>query len=108
LNGEKTRSEIQFTISDSGPGIELSVQDKIFEKSFRNRSSRTDNPAVDSYGGLGLAIVAGIVRAHDGRVWVESRGRNVILRNGSHFHVVLPAVQGTGKSATTLPTGARV
>lgn len=108
LNGERARSEVQITVSDSGPGIDLSVQDKIFEKSFRNRSSRTDSPAVDSYAGLGLAIVAGIVRAHDGRVWVESRGRDVILKHGSHFHVILPAVQGAGKSSTTLPTGARL
>ena len=108
VNDKKAHSEVQVTISDTGPGIDVSVQGSIFEKTFRNRSSRTPNPANDSYAGLGLAVVDGIVRAHGGRVWVESRGRDVILNPGSHFHVVLPAVQGAGRSPSTLPTGAMV
>jgi signal transduction histidine kinase len=108
VNDKKAHSEVQVTISDNGPGIDVSVQSSIFERTFRNRSSRTPNPANDSYAGLGLAVVDGIVRAHGGRVWVESRGRDVILNPGSHFHVVLPAVQVAGRSTSTLPTGAMV
>lgn len=107
LDGLKARSEIQVTVSDTGFGIDASVQKRIFDKSFRYRASRAAAAgSADEYAGLGLAIAEGIVRAHGGRVWVESRGRDVILNPGSHFHVMLPAMQGTGKSSTTLPIGA--
>lgn len=106
MESDKARSQVQITVSDNGMGIDPAIQDKIFDKSFRYRASRTSNQDRDTYAGLGLAIVDGIVRAHGGRVWVESRGRDVILNPGSHFHVVLPAMQGAGKASTTLPTGA--
>jgi signal transduction histidine kinase len=42
---------------------------------------------------LGLAIVRGIVEAHEGQVWAESAGHNEQTCPGSQFHVVLPIQQ---------------
>jgi signal transduction histidine kinase len=106
MQDNKAHSEVQITVSDNGKGIDIAVQDKIFDKTFRYRPSKSTNQAVDTHAGLGLAIVDGIVRAHGGRVWVESRGRDVILNPGSHFHVVVPVMQGIGKSSSTLKIGA--
>ena len=41
-------------------------------------------------GGLSLAVTHGIVRAHGGRIWVDSEGQDVERLPGSRFHVMLP------------------
>jgi hypothetical protein len=40
-----------------------------------------------------LAIAYGIVEAHNGRIWVESKGRDLNNPPGSTFHVLLPTKQ---------------
>ncbi len=68
-------------VADSGIGIPLSEQAKIFEKFYRG----SNVPEESTGSGLGLAIVKSIVENHQGRVWVESTpGR------GTCFTVVLP------------------
>ena len=61
--------EVVITISDNGPGIPQHEQSRIFEKFYR-----VVDPALpDVEGtGLGLAMVHHIVRAHRGRVTVQS------------------------------------
>lgn len=107
VNNQNSHSQVQITISDNGIGIDPAIQKKIFDKSFRYQASKGAS-ANDHYAGLGLAIVDGIVRAHQGQVWVESNGKDVILNPGSHFHVSLPAVRGAGKSSTTLQVGVKL
>ncbi len=76
--------QIIFEISDTGPGIPMDEQSRIFEKFYR-----ASNVLENSKGsGLGLAIVKSIVESHQGRVWVEST-----LGYGSTFIVVLPAYE---------------
>jgi PAS domain S-box-containing protein len=78
------RSEDQqliFEINDSGPGIPMEEQARIFEKFYR-ASNVLEGPRGT---GLGLAIVKSIVDSHHGRVWVESA-----VGHGSTFFVVLP------------------
>jgi two-component system, OmpR family, sensor kinase len=62
-------------IADTGPGIDESVRETLFERFARADSSRS---RVAGSTGLGLAIVAAIVEAHSGTVRVESEpGRTV-------------------------------
>lgn len=68
-------------VADSGPGIDPSVRDTLFERFARADSSRS---RVAGSTGLGLAIVAAIVEAHDGTVTVESEPGSTV------FAVVLP------------------
>lgn len=56
-------------VSDNGPGIAKEQVERIFDRFYRASGSRDRNPGG---AGLGLAIVAEIVRVHEGRIWAES------------------------------------
>ena len=56
-----------FSVSDTGPGIPPDSLEHLFDRFWQQ------NPADRGGADLGLAIVRGIVQAHGGRVWVESR-----------------------------------
>jgi len=58
--------EVVLSVSDTGPGIPEELQDRLFEPYWRGQSTYKGT-------GLGLAIARGIVEAHHGRMWVESR-----------------------------------
>lgn len=71
-----------FSVADSGPGIPPEFHQKVFEKFFSlDAESRGGKQGV----GLGLAISRGIVDAHGGRIWVESR-----KGGGTTFSFVIP------------------
>lgn len=76
--------QLILQISDTGPGIPLDEQSRIFEKFYR-ASNVLEGPKGT---GLGLSIVKSIVETHQGRVWVEST-----LGQGATFIVVLPAYE---------------
>ena len=69
-------------VSDTGIGISLEDQRRIFDKFYRVESEATERI---SGTGLGLSIVKAIIKKHSGRVWVESE-----LGSGSTFTVLLP------------------
>lgn len=81
-----TPSEAGFDIhiTDSGIGIPPSEKARVFDHFYRG-SNTHDYPG----SGLGLAITNAIVKAHGGRIEVESGG------GGTHFHVLLPMAQIT-------------
>ncbi|MBQ8605032.1 MAG: PAS domain S-box protein [Oscillospiraceae bacterium] len=79
---EKHRSEVIFTVSDSGIGIPAEDMDKIFERFYVVDKSR--NKKISS-SGLGLAIVKHIVKAHGGNISVKST-----LGKGTTFTIRLP------------------
>jgi len=83
VRAAKRDKEILITISDNGPGIPHHEQSRIFEKFYR-----VVDPALpDVEGtGLGLAMVHHIVRAHRGRITVQSD-----VGKGAAFHIFLPA-----------------
>jgi CheY-like chemotaxis protein len=81
--GSRSENSMLFlSVSDSGPGIPLEDQRRIFDEFEQLESGK----AVNSSGtGLGLALTRRLVELHSGRVWVESESDQ-----GSRFHVVLP------------------
>jgi len=43
--------------------------------------------------GLGLAIAAGIIKAHQGKIWCESEGHDEEKLSGSTFFIHVPLVK---------------
>ena len=79
VRGERRDSELWLSVTDSGPGIASPQLPHVFERYWQA-------PETASLGhGLGLAIAKGIVDAHAGRIWVESK-----LGVGTTFRVALP------------------
>jgi len=84
INGQKESYEaVEITFSDSGGGIALEDQSRVFARKYR-----AENPLIQGLGdtGVGLAIARALVEANGGEIWVESNADR-----GSVFHFVLPA-----------------
>lgn len=69
-------------VADRGPGLTPEQRERVFERFYRVEESRT---RASGGAGLGLAIVAALVAAHDGQVSVES-----LPGHGATFRVTLP------------------
>lgn len=67
VRGECVGDELQFSISDTGPGIPTSMLAAIFERFWQ--VGKDDRRGL----GLGLYISRCIVEAHGGRIWAESK-----------------------------------
>jgi two-component system, cell cycle sensor histidine kinase and response regulator CckA len=72
---------VVMTVRDSGIGIPADILPRIFEPFFTLKDERKAS-------GLGLSIVAGVAKNHDGFVTVSSR-----VGQGSQFQVFLPALK---------------
>ncbi|HEX5368605.1 MAG TPA: ATP-binding protein [Dehalococcoidia bacterium] len=80
----RERRNVIICVCDSGIGISNEDKARIFEKFFRaDKAKRSDSRGL----GMGLAITAQLVAAHNGRIEVESEPDK-----GSTFTVVLPAI----------------
>lgn len=71
---------VTFSIADSGVGIPMDEQERIFERFYKTDRSRSGGGT-----GLGLSISKHIVEAHNGRIWVESQEAV-----GSTFYFQIP------------------
>lgn len=77
---------VELTVVDQCGGIPAEDLDRVFDVAWRGSSARTPEPqAPTPGGGLGLAIVRGIVEAHRGTVAVNNEAF------GCRFLVRLPA-----------------
>jgi len=76
---------IRLQISDTGEGIDPAFLHRIFDPFFTTKD-------IDKGSGLGLAVVHGIVKAHEGDILVRSQ-----LGKGTTFTVYLPACEGDEK-----------
>ena len=78
------------SIADTGVGIAMEEQEKIFEPFYR-----AGNPLEmeASGGGVGLTVARSLIQAHGGRMWVESE-----LGQGSVFYFTLPLSEQESQS----------
>jgi two-component system OmpR family sensor kinase len=78
--------EVRLEVADRGPGLSAEGRKRLFERFFREDTSRSRS---SGGAGLGLAIVRAIVEAHGGRVEVADTPGG-----GARFSVVLPGTPG--------------
>jgi PAS domain S-box-containing protein len=83
IGGEVVGAEVRFRVRDRGPGIPAAELPRVWDRFWQ-----AEGPHRRLGAGLGLAIARGIVEAHRGRVWVESRPGV-----GSVFGFALPAAR---------------
>ncbi|MBM9520966.1 transporter substrate-binding domain-containing protein [Desulforhopalus vacuolatus] len=88
---------VKLTVSDNGPGIDKDIIDRIFDPYYTTKE-------IGKGSGMGLTVVHGIVKSHDGIIMVESK-----LGNGATFTVFLPNAEEEFQQETeivfSLPTG---
>jgi PAS domain S-box-containing protein len=72
---------VKLSISDSGYGIEKEVVERIFEPFFTTKE-------VNEGTGLGLSVVHGIIKSHDGAIAVSSTPGQ-----GTTFDILLPRLE---------------
>jgi signal transduction histidine kinase len=75
-------------VRDRCGGIPDADLPRVFDVAFRGSTARTPGTGGEAGGGLGLAIVRGLVEAHKGRVAVKN------VDGGCRFEVYLPAASG--------------
>ncbi|MCA9796039.1 MAG: response regulator, partial [Candidatus Eremiobacteraeota bacterium] len=96
--GDNKVAVLRFVVSDTGCGLTDDEQKRIFKPFYQ-----ADTSISRSYGGvgLGLAVVHGIVRMMNGRVWVDSQpGRGSSFQFTAQFGVA-QAVESDKASPTT-------
>ncbi len=85
VSGTRHGGEYCLRVQDTGVGITVADQSRIFERFYRVDKSHS---RAGGGSGLGLALVKHIVREHGGRIEVQSK-----LGTGSTFQVWLPLAE---------------
>jgi PAS domain S-box-containing protein len=85
ISTEQDRTGVLVAVRDSGPGIDQSHLERVFDAFYTTKSSGM---------GMGLSICRSIIEAHGGRLWASAN-----LPRGASFQFTLPAI-------ATLPRGA--
>ena len=95
--GLKPGNHVRLTVKDSGQGIAPEIMDRIFDPYFTTKD-------VDKGLGMGLAVVYGIVKKHDGAITIESK-----VGTGTTVEVLFPIIEAAAETemaaSERLPTG---
>ena len=78
ISTEQDRAGILVAVRDSGPGLDPSHLERVFDTFYTTKSSGM---------GMGLSICRSIINAHGGRLWAEPN-----KPRGAIFQFTLPAV----------------
>lgn len=94
---EQVEGESRLEVLDEGPGIPVGAEKRLFEPSadIGNRPTAGEKST-----GVGLSLVADVIRRHGGRVWGENRAEG-----GARFGFSLPE---TGPPASTSEQGSGI
>jgi len=88
---------VKLMVSDTGPGIDPKIIDRIFDPYFTTKG-------IGKGSGMGLAVVHGIVKNHHGTISVDSS-----LGKGTKFSILFPLSQGKAaveaKTIQEIPRG---
>ena len=84
LRAAAVEDQVEIEVSDTGMGISLQEQNRIFERFYRGEQALNLGVAGT---GLGLSIVLNLVEMHGGRIWVTSEGSP---GSGTSFTVAMP------------------
>jgi two-component system clock-associated histidine kinase SasA len=90
----RTNQWVQISVCDSGPGIPLKEQQRIFQDRVRLPQTSTTTSGY----GVGLSVCRRIAQVHGGRIWVVSEPGE-----GACFHCTVPV--WNGQTLTTSATG---
>jgi signal transduction histidine kinase len=77
ISAERGHTGVLVAVRDSGPGVDPTRMDRVFEPFYTTKSSGT---------GMGLAICRSIIVAHGGRLWADANEPR-----GAVFQFTLPA-----------------
>ena len=78
-----------ISVTDQGPGIPERYHRMIFDKFYQTPKQDSRAQIHKGSSGIGLAICKGLVEAHGGKIWVNSK-----VGEGSTFTFTLPLRQG--------------
>lgn len=87
---------LKLSVSDTGHGMTSEIMEKIFDPYFTTKDTGEGT-------GLGLSVIHGIVRNHNGHITVESE-----CGKGSRFHIYLPVATGKPVASSLISDEARV
>ena len=94
LRAVQNGDNLLITVQDTGIGIDKADQKLVFDTFYTAGDTQLHSTSKVAFRGgglgLGLAICAEIIKAHEGRIWVDSPGRNESTMPGSVFSISMP------------------